>query len=85
MSISDLEILYESLGQMHLDRTGNSPIEVDDSLFLAAKEVLFSVLNIREDKPNNNLLHALLECESSFEEFLEVFGRHEVFISASAA
>lgn len=78
-----MAVLYRHLLRMHMDRSANSPVEVDDTLFLMTKEILFAQLNIQEDRANNNLLLALLECESPFEEFLDVFGRAETIFDAA--
>lgn len=75
MERSDLEVLYVNLQKMHRERANSLALDVDDSLFFITKEVLFGNLGIHENKANNNLLHALLECESNFSELLDVFGR----------
>ena len=67
-------MIYFNLGKIHRDRLDGDNQDVDDSLFLINKEMLFGHFGIREDRANNNLLYALLECESSFEEFIDVFG-----------
>ena len=78
-----MAVLYHNLLRMHLDRSANPPVEVDDTLFLMTKEILFAQLSIQEDRANNNLLLALLECESSFDEFLDVFGRARTIFEAA--
>lgn len=78
-----MAVFYRHLLRMHMDCSANFPVKVDDTLFFMTKEILFVQLNIQEDRVNSNLLLALLEYESSFEEFFDVFGRAETTFDAA--